>query len=279
MKGDEIKKEKFLVLVLVLLLVVALSCDKCLAIEQVRFHSETNGYSFAIPEGWIQIPEDIVQQTYRKAVSAKTTSIIKYEAIFQLASQESWLEHPLIIIIVVKYSNLGLSRRPLPNEFVDIVKALTGYDVTGVKKVFTNQRIKGAITDINIGKAVVDKDNRRYKLISEIERTDLKYDKYDIVGYFGKDIIVQISFNCHNSSDWDKFKVNRDYIFGSLKFDSPPAYTIPFVANPQRQPFWEKISVDVAIYGILALVIILIGLVGSIFIVKKRNDFKDEQKQ
>ena len=144
------------------------------------------------------------------------------------------------------------------------------------KTVLINMRIPESI--LKGFDTVVDKDNRRYKFISQIERTDLKYDKHDIVGYFGKDIIVQISFNCHNSSDWDKFKVDRDYIFGSLKFDSPAAYTIPFVANPQRQPFWEKISVDVAIYGILALVI-LIGLVGSIFIAKKRNDFKDEQKQ
>jgi len=269
------KKEKFLVLVLVLLLVVALSCDKCLAIEQVRFHSETNDYSFAIPEGWIQIPEDIVQQTYEKAVSAKTTTIIQYEAIFQLVSQESWLEHPLIIINVVKYSNLGLSRRPLPNEFVDIVKAFTGYNVTDVKKVFTNQEIKDKIADVNIRKAAVDKDNRRYKFISEIERTDLKYDKHDIVGYFGKDIIVQISFYCHNSSDWDKFKADRDYIFESFKFDSPMAYTIPFIATP----LWEKILGKVVIYGALALVITLIGLVGSIFKAKKRNDSKDEQKQ
>ena len=83
--------KKFWITVLASFFGLVLSCDKCFAIEQ-RFHSETNGYSFVIPEGWIQIPEDIVRQTYDESLSSRTRSIVFNEAEFQLDSQDAWFE-------------------------------------------------------------------------------------------------------------------------------------------------------------------------------------------
>lgn len=263
--------KKFWITVLASFFGLVLSCDKCFAIEQ-RFHSETNGYSFVIPEGWIQIPEDIVRQTYDESLSSRTRSIVFNEAEFQLDSQDAWFEKPTITVQVAKYSALGLTRTPHENEFAKFVKAITGRNVVDVKNKLFSEDVADKISEHSVSKVSVDKVNRCYTFFSEavIGGSTLRS---KAIGYFGKDILVQLSFNHYANADWNQFKDNYNLIFESFKFDPLMVYK----TQSNSESFWEKTLVDVGVYGIVALVIALIGLVGGLCKSKVKNKSKNDQ--
>ena len=124
------KVKKFLALALVLLLGFALSCDKCLAIEQHRFHSEANGYSIGVPTGWTKMPDSVLQETF-KALFAKAAvpPNFVWEVAFQRDAEGLWFQYPYVIVQVMKNSDFGLNRQPYRSEFKALTKTLSGLDV------------------------------------------------------------------------------------------------------------------------------------------------------
>ena len=273
LEGNIMRATTYWLSVLALFFGLALSCDKCFAIEQHRFHSETNSYSFVIPDGWIQIPEDVVRQTYDKLFSSRTRSIIFNEAEFQLDSQDAWFEQPTIAVQVVKYSALGLTRAPSENEFAKFVKMITGRNAVDIKdKLFSKDVAHVKFSEHSVSKVSVDKVNRCYTFFSEIGVGDSIL-RSKAIGYFGKEILVQLAFNHSANADLSKFKDDYNLVFKSFKFDPLMAYKTP----SKSESFWEKILVDAGVYGIVALVIVLIGLVGGLCKPKMKNKSKNDQ--
>ena len=266
------KAKKCRALMLMLFLELALSCDKSLAIEQRRFHSEVNGYSFTLPKGWIQIPEDVVHERYSEVLSNRTRSVVLYEAEFQLEADDMWFQLPTILIQVAKYSDLGLSRPLREDQFGHFIRSFTGRDVMEVKDELFGKDVSDAISGYRVGKVSIDKTNRSYTFVSEVIIDDASKIKSEVVGYFGKQAVVQLVFNHYAEADWSRFSSDRNLIFSSFEFDPIMAYRTP----ARRQPFWEKLLVDVGVYGILALVVVLVGLLAGIFKSKLRREPKDE---
>ena len=240
-------------------LILSFQLNKCDAIENHVFHSETNGYSFQLPNEWKQVPEEVVRR-YNENLSRSARSIVVYEAEFtrQINDENSL---PSIIIQVSKYSNLNLSRAPREDEFGDFVKAITGRNVMEVKDKLFDEKIADIILGYGVSQVRVDKARRCYRFISDITMGGSEQLRSEVVGYFGKEALVQLSFNHYPQADWAKFESDRNIVFGSFKFDPMMAYQ----EHAVRRSVFDGWLVDVAIYGIVALVIFLVGMLVRVF--------------
>ncbi len=88
-----------------------------------------------------------------------------------------------------------------------------------------------------------------------------------VVGYFGNESLVQLSFNCDNESDWARHRSDLAQVVNSFRFSPSAAYT-----RPSRRGFlWDRLLVDLGIYGSIALVLLLTAVAARLFTQKKRR--------
>ncbi len=274
------KAEKVWVLAIILLTVTTLFYEKTLATDQVRFHSETNGYSFVIPKGWIQIPEDIVRERYSKVLSSRTRAIVLYEAEFQMEGKDKWFECPTILVQMARYSALGIRRALHKDEFSDFVKSFTGRDVMESKDELFGEVVTDVMTGYHVNKVVVDKANRRYTYVCEITIGDSSVIKSEVVGYFGKEAIAQLVFNHYAEADWSQFETDRNLIFGSFQFDPGMQHEdAPSKSSGILDRLREAAARGLS-YGLIAIVLgIIFGLFKLItFLSRSEKKSGDEQK-
>lgn len=212
-----------IILIMLVSMGLSLDCDNCFALESGRFHSETNGYSFAIPNGWVKIPANIVQERSELVLSANGQSDISYEAAFQTTSKEKWFQYPYVLFQVLEYSHFGLNRQPRESEFKSILSAISGIDVTDVVERITTPEVKQIYSDIGRGKAYLDTENRLYMFGMEANVAPVGRIKGKIIGYIGKYAIVQVMFY-DTVTNWERSKPDMDLIFGSFRFDTATEY-------------------------------------------------------
>ncbi len=228
-----------------------------------RFHGKDNSYSFSIPNGWVQIPEHLVEELYSQTLSAKTQQTVLHEAEFQLQTQEEWFEGPTILVQVAEYSNLGLQRKPSQDEFDDLIKAITGIDLNEAKKAKTwSEDIQNRISGYSITERIVDKKKRCYSFCSEVYIDSSSSMKSHVVGYFGEHLLVQLSFNCDTGSDWDRYRVAFESLCASFEFDRGFGYRAPPSKSGRTA---SRLLVNLVIYGSISLVVFVISVVGNAF--------------
>jgi hypothetical protein len=212
------KAKKHRILVLVVLLAIALFCDKCMAAEQDRFHSEANGYSIAVPNGWTQIPDDIVLEMSNRFFSAEGKPKSFYEKAFQRETAGTSFEPPYVIVQVVRYFDLGLNRQIYKSEFKEFVKGSLGIDTTDLIEKKLSTEAQGMMSESVLGKAYLDSENGLYRFGVEAAVHNVGKLKAEAVGHFGRHAIIQVIFY-DRAIDWEQSKSERNLILGSFRFD------------------------------------------------------------
>ena len=220
-----------------------------------RFHSEMNGYSFTIPDGWTQVPDDILRQTLDKSPSGdvKQRLLSQYEVAFQLEAAGRRLQCPYVLVEAIKYSEDGfLNGQPNEDDFDHIAK-----DVAN--------KLSGAF----------DKKKRLYEFKSEMQVANVGKVKIQTVGHFGRYATVQLMFY-DSESNWSQSKAARDLIVGSFQFDPAMAYDEASV-RPSGPGFWERRAMEALPVIVLVLIV---GSIGAIWglgqsILKRRRQGKD----
>jgi len=230
------KAKVYWIMAVVLLAVFHLCLDRCMGTVLNRFHSEINGYSFTIPDGWTQVPDDILRQTLGKLPSgdAKQRLLSQYEVAFQLEAAGRWLQYPYVLVEAIRYSEDGfLNGQPNEDDFDYLAKDLAS-------------KPSGAL----------DKKKRLYKFESEMEIANVGKGKIQNVGYFGRYSTVHMMF-CDLESNWSQSKAARDLIVGSFQFDPAMAYDEAAV-RPSRPGFLERSAMEAL--PVIALVLIVGGI-------------------
>jgi hypothetical protein len=252
-EGGFMKRKKYWLWVLVVLLAIALSSDRCLATGQSCFHSEANGYSIAVPTDWIQIPKHIILENFNQLLSPEGNSKIFYETAFQCDAAETWFQYPYVIIQVMTYSNWGLNRQIYKSEFKKFVNRLSGLDTIDVIEGFSTEAQK-TISDIAIGKAYLDSENMLCVIGLEADVANTSKVKGITVGHFGKRAIIQVMFY-DLKSNWSQSKRERDLILGSFQFDPAAAYS-----KVAERPigFFERRAMEAL--PIIVLVLLVAGI-------------------
>jgi len=250
------KSKKYWITVVVLLAGFHPYFDRCTATEAKYFYSEGNGYSMSIPDGWTQVPDDILRQALDKSPSgeAKQRLLSQYEVVFQHEAAGRRLQYPYVVVEVINYSEDGLNGQPNEDDFDYLAKDMA-------------RKLSG----------VLDKNNRIYKFDLEMEVANLGKVKTQTVGHFGRYATVQLMFSDLNSH-WSQSKADRDLIFGSFQFIPAVAYN-EAAARPARPGFLERRAME-ALPGIVLVLIVvgisvICGLIAGIAKRRKRNQLED----
>ncbi|MBN1795312.1 MAG: hypothetical protein JW804_01435 [Sedimentisphaerales bacterium] len=265
------RRGKCWLLILVVLLSIALYSERCLAREQGRFHSEVNGYLIAVPADWIQIPKYIILENFNQLISSESNLKICYETAFQYGTAETWFQYPYVIIQVMTYSNWGLNRQIYACEFKEFVKHLSGLDTIDVSENFSAEAQR-TISDIAVGKAYLDSNNRLYQIGLEADVANMGEIKGIIVGHFGRRAIIQVMFY-DLKINWSQSKRERDSILGSFEFDPVSAYS---ETAESRVGFFERRAMEALPMIVLVLIV---GGVGAMwgYVSGKIKNYKDRK--
>lgn len=296
------KAKKCWILIILILLSAPLLSHKFVVLggEEQRFHSPTNGYSVVIPQGWRQVPQEVVNQAF-KAGFAENKLTFNIETVLAIEFNENELKHPYAIIQVQSYSKYGVNQPLTKEEIEEVFKKITPEILrladTKVENMdeFLSEGMRGMISQMEFGKLYLDNENMSFLFGIDMEAANLGRLKGLTFGIYGRYALVKITFFCLES-DWHRFGKARDVILHSFQFDAETDYKgsqkkrIPISNRAQKKSnsFWEDLLVDVVVYGSIGFVIFLIGILGR-FMSKakaKNNDGqskdvieKDEQKQ
>lgn len=269
LKWDKMEAKKCWITAVVLLAGLHLCLDRCMGTEPNRFQSEINGYSFTIPEGWIQMSDDSLRQALDKLPSgeAKQRLLSQYEAGFQLETADQRLQYPFLVVEVIDYSEDGLNGQPDEDGFDNLARHIARMP-SGVVVGKMNQPLTGV---------VVDKTKPLLKFELEMEVAGVGRVKTQAVGYFGRYAMVQLMF-CDLESNWTHSYIDRDLIFRSFQFIPAMAYKEDAVIR-----FLDRWAMEVLLTISLVLIVVSVAAVYA-YIVGKTRQHKakkpnDDQEQ
>lgn len=244
----------------------------CLAGSSARFHSDTNGYSVAIPEGWKVVPERTFRQLFGPAFSDNNLSF-DLEAVLALDFTEDSLAYPYVVVQVKKYAKYGVDQPLSKGEIQEVFDVLTeGVSQLGrAENMVTSlpENMQKVVSRMQSGQTYVDREHVSLLQGMDIEAPGVGKIRQAALWRCGRRAIVKIAFICAETG-WDEFATERDLALDSLHFDATMDYEGAPVASAARGrkarnngSFWEDMLVDVAVYGIIGGVMFAIGLIGN----------------
>jgi len=235
-----------------------------------HFHSETNGYSVAIPEGWRVVPEETSRRLFGPGLAESNLSF-DLEAVLAIEFTENGMAYPYAIVQVKKYVKYGVSQPLNKDEIQEIFDTLTkavsklGHASNMVTHLPEN--MQKIVSEIRSGQIYLDKGN-----VSLLQGTDMGIPgvgkvKQVSLWRCGRQAVVKMTFIC-TESDWDRFARERNLVLDSLQFDTTndykgaPSALVTYGRKAKGGgSSWEGILVDVAVYGIIGGVVFVIGLI------------------
>jgi len=271
------KAKKYWIFVAIELFLIGIPYRKCLAgnTSPHRFHSQLNGYSVIIPQGWRQVPENVIRQEFEASMSENKLTF-DIETILAIEFEENGLKYPYAVIQAIRHSKYGVNKPLKKEEIKKLFKMTTEELRLEIPKVeYADEKLSASLREmvshIEFGKLYLDNENMSYLLGADVEVANLGRVKSLLLTNYGRYALVKIRFVCLKS-DWYRFANDCALILNSFKFDPATDYK----SASKSESFWEKILVDVAIYGTIAVVIGLIGIVGVIIGRKRKAKPKDE---
>ncbi len=239
-----------------ILATILLSCSVGFSLEPNWYHSPANGYRLAIPQGWVQIPDSVLHEMTSRVLSAQGKSRISYETGFQRGTKGRWFECPYVLIQVLPYSSFGLNRQIPKSEFGNFVRVISGLDLRDLTENTLSGEAQKLGSDLDFGKAYLDTEHNFFVLALEMHVANVGKIKGQVVGYFGRDAIVQINYY-DREPNWIRSKAERDLILSSLQFNASKAYD---QAYGSESSFSDRLG-QAALKGVIQTgVFVLVGL-------------------
>jgi hypothetical protein len=239
--------------------VLAFFCARAAA--GAHFHSASWGYSLSVPTGWVRVPDDVLREAVSAMRNPKANSPLVHDAAFQLPWRGQQLEYPYVVVMVLPYANLGISRQINEDEFPEVIKAATGADMGKVLDSALSPEARRLVGDAELGKPQLDAGRRRFLLSTRMSVGEVGKVRALIAGYFGREAIVQVGFFA-KEGDWDRYVGAGQGMVDSLRFDPGTEYSDAIAkANPSRRSIWSGVG-EKALSG--AIVGIIAGVVGYV---------------
>ena len=187
------------------------------------YHNEQAGYALDLPDDWIEIPREVMEEVMAQVMQQGAGPRIQYSAGFQPAANETWMEYPYVLVQVLPYAQFGPPRQIREDEFPKLIKALTGLDLAGEMDKRMTDEARSMVSDIQTGVPRLDRPNRRFFLTMDMNVATVGVIKGQCVGYFGRKALVQVMFYVHDD-EMDAYADVSAGILESLKFDAAHAY-------------------------------------------------------
>jgi len=186
-----------------------------------EYRSDEFGYSLTMPDGWVQMPDDIVQEFTRAMV--KPGSTIYFDAGFQPVAVPRWFTYPYVLVQIVQYSDYGMSRQPTESEARILVERMANTDLDEALEKVTSDEFKNLNVGSVIGKAFYDKATHRFEYPVNIEVSTVGKIRGACTGYVGQNAMIQVFFYALDS-DWKEQQETQITIAKSFALDAAAAY-------------------------------------------------------
>jgi len=249
-----------MVLVFIVLLVRSLVHTPISAAEE--FHGTSYGYQLDLPPGWVEIPKDVLEATAAAAQKGDAATRIAFDAAFQPESANNWFEYPYVLVQRTPYDG---HRQINEDEFPKLIRLLAGLDLGPTIDDVVSSDVRKLIDNVDAGPPQLDTAHRRFLWTVSMDAQPFGPICGLVVGYFGRDSLVHVSFYSRRS-DWDRYADVRRAIVDSFRFDPHKAYSVQVAAvNPTPPSIWssalKKAVVGAVVGGILGLVFAAIAAV------------------
>lgn len=211
---------------LILLVALLLPVDTHSAERQRVFHSEANGYSVTIPEGWKQVPDEVFEEMFKAVLTEEGRTISNFEALFAVKWSDNQVESPYLVIQVIKYSDYLGKQQLAQNEIAYFLKAVTGLDMNNAAQEARKNMsddAKSRMSDVSAGRVSFDEKRMVYRYGAQAEIAGVGKAKSVTVGHIGKYATVHLIFFCLEL-DWFRFENERNLMSDSFLFDQGMRY-------------------------------------------------------
>lgn len=210
----------------ILLFFIIITAISSMAYGEIKI--QKNGYVITLPDGWIEIPTDIIEK-YEKMVSDLAPNAEKqhYDSGFQLNSKKNWLDYPYVLIQVKNQGRIPESQ----------LEKLQGFSM---QKTIDDQKknFDTIMSNIQAGEMIYDNKNKMIWMRFEANVHDIG----PIIGISGM-ILTEKGFIQANA-----YSIKDDYttyepIFRSIAISVTPEPELAY------KPRWSD-SLPVAVTGI-----------------------------
>ena len=206
-----------------------------------EFYSISYGYYLDLPAGWVEIPKDVLQEWRASVLKQNAKTNIIYDAAFQLASSDRWFEYPYVLVQPLPYATFGVHRQINEDEFSRYAQMMTGLDVDELLDEKLSSDARQLLGNLEFERPQLDVAHRRYLWPIRMDVQGVGPIRGLVVGYFGRDSVVQVAFYSRRS-DWDRHADVRRTIVESFRFEPDKAYSVEVAAaNPTPSSIWQRV--------------------------------------
>lgn len=220
--------------------IIAWSCETVSSASE--FHSSRHGYSIDLPDNWIQIPDDVIGGMIDRLQKSNSKTSIFYDSGFQRDDSSRWLTYPYVLVQIIPYADFGRDRQINEDEFPEVIKSITGRDLVKDIKENLSDEFQDIMSQLETSSPQLDQLNRKYSWTMTMDVKNIGLVRGILVGYFGKESIVQVCYYAKPRA-WNDQSFVRKAIVNSLRFDPDTAYSEAFAEANSTRPLWLKILI------------------------------------
>jgi len=186
--------------------------------QETFYHSKNGHFSFALPGGWIQIPDGILKE-YIKTLRASSPLAAKahYDAAFQKKNNEYYFASPRLLVKIDKkgrYDEEDVKRTSTAHE-TEKEMAKTARNL--------EKAYKGTIDSLNFGKFTYDEG--KHALFMKTEGVTAKEGRIIAVTAVMLSDYGSVRLMFYSTADtFSENKIYFDRIINSFKFDKGHGY-------------------------------------------------------
>lgn len=169
--------------------------------DGLRFYSSKYQYSFAVPTGWSQIPDHVIESWKKERLPPQGMNLI-YETAFQRGFNGTWFEWPYVVVQVIPLVNSKVRRLPTEQELIQFAQTYTGGKaverirdaIASTPSAENRKLLESSIVSLSNTKVQINVPKRQYWFTIKIMDPTLGPIKGYIAGTFMKNgNVVQIN--------------------------------------------------------------------------------------
>ena len=236
-----------------LLGVVLLSSVPALALE---YSNDALHYRIVLPDGWEEIPKDVIDEAFAGIAAQSGTAPQQYEAGFQESSAQ-YFTYPYVLI----------QHEPLASGTISQIAKSLSKTLGDVEEYRVIQKLKssGLVTNIGFGQPVADSRRKMILTHMESEYAGVETIKALLATAPGKQGMVNIYFYARKSEYEDYLSVAESVLDG-FAFDSGYEYT--WARAVAQSPIFSGV-LGKAVAGAIAAA--LIGTIAVLLMRRKKR--------
>jgi CBS domain-containing protein len=184
-----------------------------------RYHDEENGFSIAMPRGWVTVPRSVIDDFSQKTLTPEARRKTTVALGMQLKTRQ-WLEHPYVLVQITPYD---VARQPRVSEMKRIVKEITGADLEEAVSKVVKEEVKDKLTNMTTDRIEFNEKERRFVWECRMTVAGVAVVKGYAVGYFGRRHLILVA--CYAlENEFTSWKPSFDGILAAFRLDPKMQY-------------------------------------------------------